>query len=222
MQNTGGDHSKNLVFTELSNGNRELGEAFAADLSNMVAITGLQNPKAIPFEVLPPSWKSLAAKEDKSDEDIKKLDSVFTKSIYELAESYLLFICTKVQNTTGKINASEYEKFILDSKYMKAGILNNPQYLSKVKANIKNMFAKISAHGEESGDNLIDKHDMAAYIYAIMNKAKRVDNKFSGFEVNGLIEPMELSVCESLLCEEEDNLMSLKLRVGFKFLNGTL
>ena len=80
MQNTGGDHSKNLVFTELSNGNRELGEAFAADLSNMVAITGLQNPKAIPFEVLPPSWKSLAAKEDKSDEDIKKLDSVFIQS----------------------------------------------------------------------------------------------------------------------------------------------
>jgi hypothetical protein len=222
MQNTGGDRSKNLIFTELSNGNRELGEAFAADLSHMIAITGLPNPKAISFEVLPPSWKSLAAKDVKTDEDIKKLDSVLKASIYELAESYLLYICTKVQNVTAKINAAEYEKFILDSKYLKAGILNNPHYLTKVKTNIKNAFAKISAHGEQTGDNLIDKHDMAAYIYAIMNKAKRENNKFSGFEVNGLIEPMELSVCESLLNEPDDNLMSLKLRIGYKFLNGIL
>lgn len=223
MLNSGGNIPNNTIFQELSNGNAELGEAFALDLHNMVKINGLPNPNALPFEITPTSWKTLVKKTDKTPEEIKKLDTVLINSIYEIAESYLLFICRKMQNKTGKINYQEYEKYILESKYIKAGILNNPQFLNKVKNHLTNAFKKISAHGEETGgDDLIDKHDMASYIYAIMNKTKRENDKFSGFEIDGSIDPKELSLCESLLFEPENNMMSLKLRIGYKFLKGEL
>ena len=73
------------------------------------------------------------------------------------------------------------------------------------------------------GDDLIDKSDMSAFVYAISTKAQRDENnKFSGFAIDGIITPLNYSVDEANLFEPDDNLFSLKLRIAYKVLNGTL
>lgn len=55
----------------MSNGNVELGEAFALILSDMVVQSGITNPESEPFDVVPDSWRKLAAKPEKTPDDIK-------------------------------------------------------------------------------------------------------------------------------------------------------
>jgi len=215
--------SEKTILTELSGGNAELGEAFALALNDMVVQAGITNPKAYPFEITNKSWKSLAQKENKTNDEIKKLDEEFFKSINLLSKSYLLFIAKNTQNRTGKINYIEYEKYLLKYRFGRYDVMKRPDYLKKVKAQIKNAFDKISAHGENSGDDIIDKDDMAAFIYALSVKSKHDENnKFCGFTINGDIEPENYAVCENLLFEADDNLFSIKLRTAYKILHGQL
>ncbi len=228
MQNFGQNASsfntaRTSILTELSGGNAELGEAFALIINDMVTQSGITNPKAEPFEVVPPSWRKLASKENKTPEDIKQLDETLKEEIQSLAESYLLFIAKESRNLTGKLDYNQYETFMLKYRFGHFDVMNRPDYMPKVKVQIKTAFDKISAHGEETGDRLIDKKDMAAFVYAISTKTKRDNNKkFAGFEINGFIEPEEYAVSEKLLFENEDNLFSIKLRTAYKILNNTL
>ena len=78
MQNFGQNPQNNIsrtsILTELSGGNAELGEAFALIINDMVVQSGITNPEAEPFDVVPDSWRALANKPDKTPEDIKTLD----------------------------------------------------------------------------------------------------------------------------------------------------
>ena len=223
MDNLGQNNIANtLILSELSGAIYELGEAFAACLNDMVVQSGITNPNAQNFEISQKSWKNLAKKTDKTQDDIKKLDQDFKDAVNTLAKSYLLYIAKNVGNKSGKINYSEYEKYMPATRFGRYDVMNRPDYISKVKIKIKNAFDKISAHGEINGDDLIDKDDMAAFIFAISTKSKRVDDKFNGFEINGDIEPENYAVCERNLFEAEDNLFSTKLRVAYKELKGLL
>lgn len=224
MQNFGQNPQRNLsrtsILTELSNGNVELGEAFALILNDMVVQSGITNPDAEPFEIVPDSWRKLAAKPDKTPQDIKTLDVSFKEEIQTLAESYLLFMARETRNLTGKLDYAQFEAYMLKYRFGRYDVMNKPEYLNKIKVQIKNAFKKLSSHGEPTGDNLIDKKDMAAFIYALTTKSKRdANNKFLGFEINGIIKPEDYAVNEHILFEAEDNLISLKLRVAYKMLN---
>ena len=224
MQNFGQNSQSNLsrtsILSELSNGNVELGEAFALILADMVTQSGIPNPDAEPFDVVPDSWRVLAAKADKTPEDIKKLDDSFKEEVQILAESYLLYIAKVVGNKTGKLQYSEYEAYMLKYRFGRYDIMNKPEYLKQVKIQIQNAFAKISAHGETSGDNLIDKVDMATFIFAVSTKSRRDENDhFVGFEINGIIKPEDYAVNEHNLFLPDDNLFSIKLRVAYNSLN---
>lgn len=219
-QNPQGNFSRTSILTELSGGNAELGEAFALILHDMVMQSGITNPDAEPFEVVSDSWRKLAAKPDKTPEDIKKLDNTFLEEVKGLAESYLLFMARETRNNTGKIDYQQYETFLLKYRFGRYDVMNKPEYLNKIKVEIKNAFNKLSAHGEVSGDNLIDKKDMAAFIYAISTKTRRdANNKFQGFEINGIIKPEDFAVNERNLFDAEENLFSVKLRLAYKILN---
>lgn len=221
MQNFGNfSNNRTSILSELANGNAELGQAFAMIINDMVVQNGITNPKAENFDIVPKSWRDLANKPDKTEEDYKKLENNFNTAVREFAESYLLFIAKEVKNLTGKLEYPQYEAYMLKYRFGHYNVMNKPEYLNKVKVQIKNAFNKISAHGEATGDNLIDKKDMAAFIYAIATKSKRDNNnKFSGFQINGIITPEEYAVNESNLFEPEDNLLSLKLRMAYKILN---
>lgn len=224
MQNFGQSSPNNVsrtsILKELSGGNAELGEAFALILNDMVVQSGITNPEAEPFDVVPDSWRKLAAKPDKTPEDIKTLDDTLKEEVRTLAESYLLYIAKQTRNLTGKIDYAQYEEYMLKFRFGRYDVMNKPEYLSKVKVQIRNAFNKISAHGEASGDNLIDKVDMSAFIYAISTKSKRDENgNFVGFEINGLIKPEDYAVNEHNLFQAEDNLFSVKLRVAYNMLN---
>lgn len=228
MQNFGQNASsfntaRTSILTELSGGNAELGEAFALIINDMVMQSGITNPKAEPFEVVPSSWRKLAAKENKTPEEIKQLDETLKEEIQSLAESYLLFMAKESRNLTGKLDYNQYESFMLKYRFGHFAAMNRPDYMAKVKIQIKTAFDKISAHGEKAGDRLIDKTDMTAFVYAISTKSRRdANNEFLGFEINGIIEPEEYAVSEKLLFENEDNLFSVKLRTAYKILNNTL
>ncbi|DAA83423.1 MAG TPA: hypothetical protein DCS44_07905 [Cyanobacteria bacterium UBA10660] len=216
--------ARTSILTELSGGNAELGEAFALIINDMVMQSGITNPKAEPFEVVPESWRKLAAKENKTPAEIKQLDETLKEEIQSLAESYLLFMAKESRNLTGKLDYNQYESFMLKYRFGHYNVMNRPDYMAKVKAQLKTAFDKISAHGESTGgDRLIDKSDMSAFVYAITTKSRRDENnKFLGFEINGIIEPEEYAVSEKQLFENEDNLFSVKLRTAYKILNNTL
>ena len=220
MNNFGQGFQRTSILQELSGGNAELGEAFALILDNMITQSGIYNPKSEPFDVLPDSWRTLADKPDKTPEDFQKLDKLLKSEIYSLAESFLLFMARETRNLTGKLEYQQYEAYLLKHRFGRYDIMNKPEYLKKVKVQIRNAFNKLSAHGESVGDNLIDKHDMAAFIYALSIRSKRDENgNFTGFEINGYIKPEEYAVSENNLFAAEDNLFSVKLRVAYKMLN---
>ena len=104
MDNTPNNAKNTNILTELSGGVSELGEAFALVLNDMVVQSGITNPKAEPFQIVPNSWRKLAEKPDKTPEDIEFLDKTLYDEIYTLSQSYLLFIAKEVKNKTGKIN----------------------------------------------------------------------------------------------------------------------
>ena len=222
MQNFGS--SRTAILAELPNGNADLGQAFALIINDMVMQSGITNPKAEDFDVMSKKWRELAAKPDKSEEDLAKLDTSFKENINELAQSYLLFIAREVGNNTGKLTYDDYEKYMFKYRFGHYDIENKPEYINKVKLMLKNAFTKLASHGEVSGgDDLIDKSDMSAFVYAISTKAQRDENnKFSGFAIDGIITPLNYSVDEANLFEPDDNLFSLKLRIAYKVLNGTL
>jgi hypothetical protein len=205
-------------------GNAELGEAFGLLLNNMVVQSGINNPKASDYDVVSKKWRELASKEDKTEDDIKTLDVIFKENINELAQSYILFIAINTGNNTGKLTYEDYESYLMRYRFGRFDKLNKPEYINKVKVWIRNAFNKISAHGEPQGDNLIDKDDMSAYLYALATRTrKNQDGSFAGFEINGLIKPQGYALAEHLLFEdEEDNLFSIKLRIAYKVLNNQL
>lgn len=221
MNNFGQNIQRTSILKELSGGNAELGEAFALILNDMVVQSGITNPKAEPFDIVSKSWRALAAKPDKTAEDLEKLDKTFKDEIRGLAESYLLFMAKETGNLTGKLDYHQYEAYQLKYRFGHYNVMNKPEYLTQVKTQLRNGFNKISAHGEASGgDNLIDKIDIAAFIYALATKTKRDENNnFKGFEIDGIITPENYAVSEKLLfMDVEDNMMSMKLRLGYNML----
>lgn len=220
MDNFGQGLQRTSILQELSGGNAELGEAFALILDDMITQSGIYNPQSEPFDVTPDSWRALADKPNKTPEDIKKLDETFKAEIYSLAESFLLYIARETRNLTGKLEYQQYEAYMLKHRFGRYDSMNKPEYLNVVKSQIRNAFNKISAHGEPVGDNLIDKHDMAAFIYALSTRSRRdVNGNFAGFEINGFIKPEEYAVSENNLFKSEENLFSVKLRIAYQMLH---
>lgn len=223
MQDNFQDATRTSILAELPLGNAELGEALAIVINDMVVQSGIQNPDAEDFDVVSPKWRQIASKPDKTQEDMEYLDNTFKQNISELAQSYLLFIAREVQNVTGKLTYEDYEEYLLKYRFGRYDIENKPEYINKVKVWIRNAFNKISAHGEPQGDNLIDKDDMSAFMYALATKSRKdASGNFTGFEINGIILPEEYALAEANLFEAEDNLFSVKLRIAYKVLNNKL
>lgn len=223
MQNFGQGIQRTSILQELSGANAELGEAVALILNDMVVQSGITNPDAEPFEVVPESWRKLAAKPNKTPDEIKELDKTYKEEVQSLAESYLLYMAKEARNLTGKLEYGQFEMYMLKYRFGHYDVMNKPEYLKEVKTQIRNAFNKIAKHGEPTGDDLIDKNDMAAYIYAMSTKSRRDENgKFSGFEINGIITPEEFAINENNLFSAEDNLFSVKLRIAYKTLNNQI
>ena len=220
MQNF--SNQSNLI-AQFPNGNYELGEAFSQALVDMVIPSGVTNLQAESYDVVSPSWKKLANKPDKSPEENKHLNDIMRREITDLAESYMFYISKSIGNFTGKLTYVDYENFMLKTRFAKSPEINNKEQIIGIKAKIKNAFDKISAHGETSGDDLIDKQDMAIYLYALVVKmnVNRETKEFKGFYVNGAIEPREYAVNEAFLFEDSnDNFLTLKLQIGYNFFYG--
>ena len=219
MQNFG-QNNKTMILNELSGANSELGEAFAYELDNLVYQTGITNPKAEPYQVMPESWRKLAAKPDKTQEEIQELDRRIKEEVNNLAISYLFYMAKETKNLTGKLEYQQYEAFMIKHRFGRYSITHNIDYMSKIKKQIRIAFDKLAGHGEKENDGLIDKYDMAAFIYALCTKSSHdSEGKFTGFEINGIFTAEEYAVNENNLFTEGDNLFSIKLRTAYKVLN---
>lgn len=219
MQDFGQNNITSLL-KELSGANVELGEAFAAEIDNMVYQTGITNPKAVPYQIMSESWKNLVKKTDKTPEDIQEIDRRIKAEINNLAISYLFYMAKETKNLTGKLDYQQYETYLIKHRFSRYSLTHNLDYMTKIKKQMRNAFNKIASHGEIQGDNLIDKEDMAAYLYALCTKATHDENgKFIGFEINGEFTAEEYAVSENQLFQDGDNLFSIKLRTAYKVLN---
>lgn len=217
--NFGQNFNKTVILNELSGANAELGEAFASVVDEMVYQTGITNPKAEPYNVMPTSWINLASKENKTPDDVQELDKRIKEEINNLAISYLFYMAKETKNLTGKLEYQQYEAYMMKHRFGRYNITHNMEYLSKIKKQIRTAFDKISGHGEKENDALIDKYDMASFIYALCTKSSHDDNgNFTGFIIDGKFTAEEYAVNENNLFEEGDNLFSIKLRTAYKVL----
>lgn len=201
--------------------NYELGEAFFEIVNKMVIRDGIPFSKIGDFEIVSPSWRKLADKENKTSADIQKIDEDYKIEIRDLADSCAVYMSAKTGNKTYKFNIDEYKNFISQTNIDKTAIPNDKAELDAYNKKIENQFKKLANHGEESGDNLIDNKDLAAYIYALDMKVEHDENnKFKGFFLNGKITPMNYAMAYNQLKEDKDNMFSFKLRQAYKNLFG--
>lgn len=197
--------------------NYELGEAFFALTNKMVVRDGIPFSRTGDFEFVSPNWRKLADKKDKTPDDIKKIDEDYKMEIRDLADSCIIYMGAKTNNKTYKFSLEDYKNFLSATNVDKFAIPNDKAELEIYNKKIEIQFKKLANHGEETGDNLIDNKDFAAYIYALDMKSERDENNnFKGFILNGKITPMDYAVAYHQLKEDKDNLFSLKLRDAYK------
>lgn len=199
--------------------NYELGEAFFEIVDKMVLKDGIPFSKIGDFDFVSPSWRKLANKSNKSAEEIKKLDEDYKMEIRDLADSCIVFMSAKLKKKDFTFNFKEYQQFV--NAVDKDIIPNDSIALIEYNKRLEIYFKKIANHGEESGDNIIDHKDWAAYIYALDLKSEHNDkNEFSGFSLNGKITPINYALMYNQLREDKDNMSNLKLRQAYKNLFG--
>jgi len=199
--------------------NYELGEAFFGIVDKMVLKDGIPFSKIGDFDFVSPSWRKLANKSNKSAEEIKKLDEDYKMEIRDLADSCIVFMSAKLKKKDFTFNFKEYQQFV--NVVDKNIIPNDSVALIEYNKRLEIYFKKIANHGEESGDNIIDHKDWAAYIYALDLKSEHNDkNEFSGFSLNGKITPINYALMYNQLREDKDNMSNLKLRQAYKNLFG--
>ena len=225
MQNFGQNPQRISILQELTEANAELGEAFALVMDDMVTQTGIPNPDAEEFDIMSESWRKLADKPDKTPEENQKLDNSLKNEVKAYAHSYLLYICKETKNTTGKLESSQYESYMIKHRFSKYGFATmKPEYLNMIKEQIKNAFIKIASHGDMNNpDNIIDKNDMECFIYALLILSRKNNNgEFVGFKINGKLSPQNYAVNEHFLFEAGENFFSEKLNLAYKILNNLI
>ena len=197
--------------------NYELGEAFFEIINKMVIRDGIPFSRIGDFEIVSPSWRKLADKEQKTPDEIKKVDEDYKMEIRDLADSCMIYMAAKCGNKNYNITLEEYKIFLTQTNVDKTAIPNDKTELENYNKRIETQFKKIANHGEQTGDNLIDNKDFAAFIYALDMKSERDENNnFKGFILNGKITPMNYAIAYSELKEEADNMISFKLRQAYK------
>ncbi len=199
--------------------NYELGEAFFEITSSMVVQDGIPFSKVGEFDIVSPTWRKLADKENKSPVDIKKIDDDYKIEIFDLADSCILYMSAKLMKKDYIISLDEYKHFKSMGTQARLVTPTDKLELENYNKQLQIEFLKLANHGEASGDNVIDNKDFAAYIYALDLKSKHNDNnEFQGFYLNGKITPLDYAVAYRHLKEDGDNLFTLKLRQAYKIL----
>ena len=197
--------------------NYELGEAFFEIINKMVIRDGVPFSRIGDFEIVSPSWRKLADKEQKTPDEIKKVDEDYKMEIRDLADSCMIYMAAKCGNKNYNITLEEYKIFLTQTNVDKTAIPNDKTELENYNKRIETQFKKIANHGEQTGDDLIDNKDFAAFIYALDMKSERDENNnFKGFILNGKITPMNYAIAYRELKEEADNMISFKLRQAYK------
>ena len=197
--------------------NYELGEAFFEIINKMVIRDGIPFSRIGDFEIVSPSWRKLADKEQKTPDEIKKVDEDYKMEIRDLADSCMIYMAAKCGNKNYNITLGEYKIFLTQTNVDKTAIPNDKTELENYNKRIETQFKKIANHGEQTGDDLIDNKDFAAFIYALDMKSERDENNnFKGFILNGKITPMNYAIAYRELKEEADNMISFKLRQAYK------
>ena len=195
--------------------NYELGEAFWGIISSMVVRDGIPYSKTGDFDIVSKKWRNLADKENKTAEEIQKIDKDYKQEIIDLADSASVYIAASIGKNECQFNLEDYINFMnLIDKYIIPTEKNEKEEYDK---KIKIQFKKLANHGENFGDDLIDNKDLAAYIYALDLKSERDENNnFKGFILNGKITPMNYAMAYKELKEDDDNMFSFKLRQAYK------
>ena len=192
---------------DTSVGSLELGEAFTAEIFDMVTVSGDVNKNAVPFEILPSSWKKRVDAENKTAEDKIKLEEEFWTELNAIAASFLLFIMKETKATEPKIRYEQYEAFMLKHRFGKdKSRINIPAYLKECKAQIKCAFDKISSQGGHIQKDYIDYDDLRSFIYVLMMEEILDENQnLKSYKVNGVIHPVFYTVNEAMMFSSDSN-----------------
>ena len=195
--------------------NYELGEAFFEIISMMLIKDGVPLPRLEAYDFLSPKWRKLVNKENKTPADIEKIDKDYKEEIIDIADSYAIYLAAKTGNQTYRFTFEDYKKYMQISNLMP--MPSDKAELEQYKKRLENRFRHIANHGENTGDNIIDNRDIAAYIYALDMKSERDDkNNFTGFYLNGKIAPLDYAVAFKMLQEDGESMFTFKLRHAYK------
>ena len=200
--------------------NHELGQSFFENTNMMVLADGSPFPWASDYDFLSKKWRELADKPDKTPADIEKIDRTYKNDVQELADSCILYMSGILKKYEFTFNFEDYKEVLKLTNSI--AVPNESGDLNEYNKKIALEFSRIANHGEAEGDNIIDRKDWAAYIYALDMKTQHDDNKnLSGFTLNGKITKMNFAMAFNQLKQEgEDNMFCFKLREGYRNLFG--
>lgn len=200
--------------------NHELGQSFFECTNMMVLADGSPFPWAEDFDFISKKWRELADKSEKTPADIENIDQTYKSDIQDLADSCILYMSGILKKYEFTFDINDYKK-VLQLTHSIA-VPNESGNLNEYNKKIELEFMRIANHGETTGDNLIDRKDWAAYIYALDMKTQHDENnKLSGFTLNGKITKMNFALAFNQLKQEgEDNMFCFKLREGYRNLFG--
>lgn len=200
--------------------NHELGQSFFECTNTMVLADGSPFPWADDFDFISKKWRELADKPDKTSADLENIDRTYKSDVQDLADSCILYMSGILKKYEFQFDLEDY-KNILKLTHSIA-VPNESGNLNEYNKKIGMEFSRIANHGEATGDDIIDRKDWAAYIYALDMKTQHDNNnKLSGFTLNGKITKMNFALAFNQLKQEgEDNMFCFKLREAYRNLFG--
>ena len=188
-----------LVAATPLEGDVKTGKAAAEAFDNMLT-TG-----AGEITVTSNEWRELAAKKDKTPEDIKKLDTEYNTNMQKLGNSMAQYISQTFANG-GDIDGAAFEKFQNSGAMDLSGLTQDE--IAALKTSNQIAFKRIDLNG----DGKIDAKEMSAYMMAMDFDDKN--------RMGGSIKAEDYMRNASQLDDPNQNLLDQKLAYSYKKLYG--
>ena len=200
-ENSGVYKAKNPVLVENTplEGDAKTGKAAAQMLDNMLTDTNAE------ISITSDSWRELAAKPNKSAEDIKQLNTEYNANIQKLGNSMTKYISETFANG-GDIDSAAFMKF------QNSGATDLSGLTAEQQAELKNSNDIAFKRIDLNGDGKIDQKEMSAFMHALDFDE---NNK-----MGGTIKSEDYFRAASQLDDPNQNLMDKKLAYCYNKLYG--
>ena len=131
------------------------------------------------FDVLPDSWRELAAKKDKTEAELKQMAREYQEGFTNLGDEYVRYLDANFGNGDGVLTESEYAAYEIDDAP------------DEMKNEANELAHNAFSHLDLNKDNKIDKKEMASLFSMFDMSVGLMGDKAGG--INGKIKAVDFA-----------------------------